>query len=93
MKDRLLNPLQNPEDLVGIRFGNRYYDILTEEDVEDILETFYDTFITSGALGYILQKDPTILHLCRAWGWNDTPQRDRMYEILEDIDAEHLMGG
>ena len=93
MKNNILIPLQSPEELIGTRFGGNTYDILTEDDVEEILETFYDTFITSGALGYVLQKDPTMLHLCRAWGWSDTPQKDQMYLILEKINAQHLMGG
>lgn len=93
MNKSFLIPVQKPEDLIGIGFGEYEYDILTKDDIESILGTFYDTFITSGALSYILQEDPTMLHLCRAWGWSDTPQKDRMYEILEQIGREDLMGG
>lgn len=93
MSKSILIPVEKPENIVGIGFGENDYDILTKNDVEQILETFYEEFITSGALAYILQKDSTMLHLCRAWGWSDTPQKDRMYEILEKINAEHLMGG
>lgn len=93
MNKSFLIPVQKPEDLIGIGFGEYEYDILTKDDIESILETFYDTFITSGALSYILQEDPTMLHLCRAWGWSDTPQKDQMYLILEKINAQHLMEG
>jgi len=85
--------LESSESAIGLSFGKHDYDALTKDDVEEILETFPEEFITSGALGYILQNRSDILHLCRAWGWSDTPNRDEMYLILEGINAEDLMGG
>lgn len=93
MNKSILIPIEKLEDIIGVSFGKHDYDTLTKDDLKEIRQTFYEDFITSGALRYILQEDSTMLHLCRAWGWSDTPQKDRMYEILEQINAEHLMGG